>query len=56
MLGVVLLEAELQRRVEHRGAMRAPQVRTGTGLPHHLAAAAPSGVARPPSSALKGIE
>lgn len=56
MLGIVLLEAELQRRVEHRGPMRAPHVRTGTGLPHRLAAAAPSGVAWPPSSALKGIE
>lgn len=56
MLGVVLLEAELQRRLEPRRPMCAPQVHPGPGLPHRLAAAASSGVPRPPSAAVKGTE
>lgn len=54
MLGVVLFEAKLQRRLEPRRTMCASQVHPGAGLPHHLAAAASPGVPWPPSAALKG--
>lgn len=56
VLGVLLPKAELRRRVEQRGALRAPQVLAGAGLPHRSVAAAPPGVPGPPSNALQGKE
>ncbi len=56
MLGVLLPGAGLQRRLEPRRAMCAAQLRAGEGLSNHLPAAAPPGVPRPPSAALKGTE
>lgn len=56
VLGVLLPEAELRRRVEQRGALRSPQVHEGAGLPHHVTPAAPPGVPWPPPSALEGTE
>lgn len=55
MLGVLLREPELRRRVEPGRPVRVAQVHALQGLRHHLAAAAPSGVARPPPAALKGV-
>lgn len=55
MLGVLLHEPELQRRVEPGRPVRVAQVHALQGLLHHLTAAAPSGVARPPSAAVQGV-
>lgn len=52
MLGVLLLEPELRRRLEPGRPVCVAQVHAGPGLRHHLTATAPSGVARPPSAAV----
>lgn len=54
LLGVLLLEPELQRRLEPGRPVCVAQVHAGQGLLHHLTAAAPSGVARPPAAAVQG--
>lgn len=55
LLGIVLLEPELQRRLEPGRPVCAAQVHAGQGLLHRLTATAPSGVARPPPAAVKGV-
>lgn len=55
MLGVLLHEPELRRRVEPGRPVCVAQMHALQGLLHHLSAPAPSGVARPPSAALKGV-
>lgn len=55
MLGVVLLEPQLQCRLEPGWAVRVAEVRAGQGLRHHLAAPAPSGVPRTASVVGKGM-
>lgn len=54
MLGVLLLEAELQRRLEHWRALRASQLLPNEGLPHLLSTPASPGVAGPPPADLQG--
>lgn len=54
MLGILLLEPELQCRLEPGGAVCLAQVHAEEGLLHHLTAAAPSGVPRPASGVGKG--
>lgn len=55
MLGIVLLEPQLQCRLEPGRAVRATEVRAGQGLLHHLAAPGPSGVPRTASVVGKGM-
>lgn len=55
MLGIVLLEPRLQRRLEPGRAVRVAEVCAGQGLLHHLAAPAPPGVPWTASVVGKGM-
>lgn len=55
VLGVLLLGAGLQRRVEPRRPLCPSQLLTERGLPHHVSAPASRGIPRPSSAALQGM-